>query len=1117
MISDDARLIVGSLHEELVFGNRMAAMADNLAGMFGVEVKDSFVSRGTTQNVQKEGGCIAMACGAVILKMWVKSNSKIGIICDGATIGDKHYQAVGFVRPVMDAEGNVLRFERVVIGCGAALFHDGKATFELTMQMLGDMVDAHNFILCGESVAGSKEKREDRRKQNGQSNSTRETIHANEEPVGRGAAFAYVKNHVTGGVDVGTLDFTTPLRLHDLVFGLCGTISDHGEHVIKNHLVPHFELLAREKIQRERAQKRIDFLVWMNKRFTVKDHMTGQDKTISIEWQKMWMREGFDQEDPDIVPYQELSNLIFYCDWHKICKNIEYSLNGIGSAEEDLNLAGALLGTNLSKRRDTGALITSIIHTMSKFLGRGKHDESLSKGKLFAQLRELEGEIQIKMARLNGSRGSSGYYECAWGCLQYMLDAGDFGLQQILVGTCRGKADKGKLNEALGKAGMSELVKDILRSMVFFQVLFWRPMITYVQNDRTTKHDTIRIWRDYKMVLDKLVAWAESRLPLSALPWLDDDEELDSSSCSNSNSNDFNLGDPVWLFKHATRGEDEEEEEEKQRTRGTISGTEPLTVRIACYEENLAPTQAEAEVAARAHVQAQEAARNTNDVVPDAVKHQRYNVTMQVYQVQHGDTVCHVDGSGQTALLTVAQSSRVLSREEERENTRISRWVGPVTKREESRRVRAEERVQEARKDRKSRREQQVNVVQDGNVERLRVLIRHQIAEAIGSHDRIHSAELYDGLILHAASDAQLPTPEQIRKAALLITSSRWMPSTSKLIEGFIGLFGYVREWSPNSTDQSSWNILAMREIGYTGLMVAIKKMDAKLYHSIMNAGRAFSIIYGERVDERTKKQKQKKHALFKRDLMSGALTAGNRDAVSEERQKLARGWTHVTLETLKLKVKSLFPDMHRAKAGRIKKQHQWVGRQLQMFKYVHGCHSVVDLKSVYYGKDMLGNRGKHDSLACGGTHRNANGSCTKYSLADHVEHLWRCSKYVNEHGSPTNYVSKMFEMGEQVLVQRDGRSFFGKVIFVIDRGNYRVAISDPTWNANSFEIKSSEGDYTIQTFTCERMQKVNQDPAGRNRRKRRRASDRNAAFNNASDKPGLDSKKKKKSRHRKK
>jgi hypothetical protein len=75
-------LLVASLHEEVVFGNRMKSMADNLATLFGVKVEDAFVARSSSQNILAEGGCIAMACGAVILKQWVTSNSKIAVICD---------------------------------------------------------------------------------------------------------------------------------------------------------------------------------------------------------------------------------------------------------------------------------------------------------------------------------------------------------------------------------------------------------------------------------------------------------------------------------------------------------------------------------------------------------------------------------------------------------------------------------------------------------------------------------------------------------------------------------------------------------------------------------------------------------------------------------------------------------------------------------------------------------------------------------------------------------------------------------------------------------------------------------------------------------------------------
>jgi len=664
-----------------------------------------------------------------------------------------------------------------------------------------------------------------------------------------------------------------------------------------------------------------------------------------------------------------------------------------------------------------------------------------------------------------------------------MLDTGDLGLQQILVGIVKGKADKGELNKALAAAGTCSIVQDILRSMVFFQAEFWRPMITYVQNDRTTKQDTISVWQEYLEVLLKLEAWAESKLPIESMPWLDDD--LDDGA--GDGPRDFKVGAAVWFSK---RGEE-------LRTRGTVVGISPLTIQRTLYTKLAAGAKAEQE--------------------PEPQRKQvSYAVRLGYSRVQGGDCVKRIKGTGCTALLPVALSARVMAREKEREQTRIhatnlSGLSDKQAKKEASRRKRAATRIEEAMRARKSRREQQIVEVMRGDKDRLCTLFREQLAKILWSHEGIHSESKYDGLILRSAAASSSMTPEEATRRTMLIDAAKWIPSTSKLIEGFIGLFGYVREWSPNSTDQSTWNILAMREVGYTGMMMAIREYDEALFHRIMNHARAFTLVYVPRVEARKQAQKQARLEAYEADLVSGVSTQGARDLNCEARQRRAREWTHVSVPELKARilaaVQALHPQLSETKAPATWKKsiHQWIGKMLEVFRFVHGCaaRKVKALGHVFYGKGKNGEKGGGANIAQGGTHSNLDGSKrTAYSVDEHIQHLWDCSHYVATKGSPSHFIGIIYAVGEQVGVQRDQRWYNGKIMCVVDYDNYRVAIFDPDWPGHLTMRSPAEGGaFIIESFRSCNIKQISQE---RRPQRNRRVPDRNALFNAASAKPGL-------------
>ena len=50
-------------------------------------------------------------------------------------------------------------------------------------------------------------------------------------------------------------------------------------------------------------------------------------------------------------------------------------------------------------------------------------------------------------------------------------------------------------------------------------------MTTYIQSDKSSKHDTIEIWMDFAKVTQQILAWSNTEgATLGDLPWLEVDE-----------------------------------------------------------------------------------------------------------------------------------------------------------------------------------------------------------------------------------------------------------------------------------------------------------------------------------------------------------------------------------------------------------------------------------------------------------------------------------------------------------------------------------------------------------------------------------------------------------------
>jgi hypothetical protein len=581
------------------------------------------------------------------------------------------------------------------------------------------------------------------------------------------------------------------------------------------------------------------------------------------------------------------------------------------------------------------------------------------------KLRDLAGEDHIKLERLAGSRGESGYFLAALSCLEFLLDGNRYGLQAFVKALDKGKAKQSRLHDALAVSAHDPVIRTELRALIFFQCLLWRPMTTYIQSDKSSKHDTIEIWKDFAKVTQQILAW--------------------------SNTEGATLGDLPWL---------------------------------------------------------------------------------------------EVDEHGRTVLLRVALHTRVLCREEEVEQERIACWVGQVgrdgllPKREATRRRKARERVQVAVDARIARRKAAMaHVFNTPNLVHFKVLVREMTIEVIASHERIHSEHQYEGIILQAAGIEHSAEYERLK--AQMLRQARSCPSTSKLIEGFIGEFGYARDLNPNCTDQSTSHIMALREIKLAEMLWALKERDPKKFHEIMNNARAFEKILTNRVKARVRLQLVRKDSEMDSDLQQGEVRVQKRTDLRTEREALAAGWQHVPHDEFSSGILALFPDLSPAKRRDAITKH--LTAVLLMFKQVHAAHTIDELKHVYFGKNNQGGFGYRGAYCGTQNHTNENGDRVKVTNETMILHAWQVSKYMEQHklrtnSYPLNFAGKVFEINDSVIVTRDGKDYEGRVMVVNNLNSYDVRIADITWTG-LLEMRDDVGPYTMQMFSCDKMrQKLNAD-----------------------------------------
>jgi hypothetical protein len=232
-VTDNVRVAIGRCLENFVPGRRLKPLSEIFAGMYGTNMKEGavFPDTGTVRYICSEFGALALAEIAAMLKTWIDNGDTLTLIADAATIGQGgKYQAIGFLRTYrvdpadQDSE---LRFQRLIVGCAKVMVSTDDNLLYVCKQLLGDLVQCHNWIFCG-ILPADKEWQE-----------IIEKHQASPESVG-------VNECDDAGLYDSEVDRVQPLEFSTLVKATKSTITDHGESVI-NKVVSWFNNVANNR------------------------------------------------------------------------------------------------------------------------------------------------------------------------------------------------------------------------------------------------------------------------------------------------------------------------------------------------------------------------------------------------------------------------------------------------------------------------------------------------------------------------------------------------------------------------------------------------------------------------------------------------------------------------------------------------------------------------------------------------------------------------------------------------------------------------------------------------------------------------------------------------------
>ena len=286
---------------------------------------------------------------------------------------------------------------------------------------------------------------------------------------------------------------------------------------------------------------------------------------------------------------------------------------------------------------------------------------------------------------------------------------------------------------------------------------------------------------------------------------------------------------------------------------------------------------------------------------------------------------------------------------------------------------------------------------------------------------------------------------------------------------------------------------MAMREVSLSRVLLALAAMNEQLFHQIMNRGRAYGKILLNRMKARGRLQLVQKDQDMQSGLAEGDARIQQRKNDKTARQQRAVEWRHVPFATLQATMLAKLPLPCHGQVGYVRgswrvypytqanrsnKLRSLLGSYLEMFRYVHGCHTVDTLKYVYYGRNQ---HGGYEGMSTVGyaSHKNKDTPKeTVLSTTDMINNIFACSEYVHKHGSPFKFAGKLFDVGEMVVVERDNGRYDGTVLSVNNFDSYAVRISDPNWSG-LLNMTDNAGSYAIETFSANMMEEKHDDVPG--------------------------------------
>lgn len=559
MVNDDTRLYIAELLEARLDERKMPAVFKASAHYFKRTLKDGAVpSVYVVQRILEEMGCLAMAEAGSKWKYLASIKAFCTAIADAGTIHKDKVQTLGVQYPEYNDDASIKCHRRLMFGIGKVLQSDGSSLLLVCQHLVKDIINSYNFIYGGDEGIDSSDDEDDPEV------AKRRGMTTYDVPEGLIRPDEDSEDEITAQRMREQDDWDHQPRegmmsLAEVLCTICATLSDHGEHVMWNHLIPWFNKIA---------GKRGEIQAWVKATFVrrdmaaaclgVKGHcvlMTAARTTFSVlpdyhvmfagqlseiviasndvyksKWVDFHTSKPVKIRSADMrclpvalreriarlafgdlaVDFAVLSRKGFFCFYHKLAKGTERAMTAIALEEELIRKELGVDPTVTNLVAKNGSLTTAIIVSASKAGGRTQyHDESLSKGKIMGSIRKHMAEEEaddavkhdkIHHTRIMGSRGDVAIMDAALGTLRFMRCEAKWNLEALIRAFAGGSVTN-SLDRSLLWAIADVTTDAVLKVMVFLFFAIVHPFHKFCEHPASTQLDMRDATLDYRDVL----------------------------------------------------------------------------------------------------------------------------------------------------------------------------------------------------------------------------------------------------------------------------------------------------------------------------------------------------------------------------------------------------------------------------------------------------------------------------------------------------------------------------------------------------------------------------------------------------------------------------------------